>query len=292
MTQPIVFVCYSHRDSSDLTDLKRFLDPLVQRGVFALWSDLELKPGFEWEKTIEDVIKEASVAVLLVSQNFLNSAYINGEELPAILQAAEAGKLKIAPLFVGESLAEHEAMTFQTGTSGKPFLLTRWEGLNSPRQPLSKVPENERDAELKPIATKLVKIAKEVVSKPHAKRHPARTDREGRPEVTLHLRIDGNQLHRTFASYYGPILKSTTTEFHALVRSSHEPWHPEELFLALFDSETDCVKLLQQLLERDSQLTPVSLGGARIRLVTDDPRLLSQPWSRAKWQQHNLFEAG
>ncbi len=46
-------------------------------------------------------IDKAQIAVLLVSQWFLNSDYIENTELPRIIARKEQGKLEIVPILVG-----------------------------------------------------------------------------------------------------------------------------------------------------------------------------------------------
>ena len=66
------------------------------------WYDRQgLLPGDEFRQRIEDEIDRADVALLLVSQGFLNSDFIESVELPRIQARAERGELAVVPLLAG-----------------------------------------------------------------------------------------------------------------------------------------------------------------------------------------------
>jgi hypothetical protein len=87
--RPMVFVSYAHKDARWLTELKRFLEPDLSRGVIELWDDTMIEPGREWRGAIEEALATCTVAVLLVTQMYVASDYISKRELPGLLKAAE-----------------------------------------------------------------------------------------------------------------------------------------------------------------------------------------------------------
>ena len=62
-----------------------------------------IQPGTQWKAEIAR-LSLAKVAVLLVSQRFLASDFIANDELPPLLQAAEADGLTILWVAVDENL--------------------------------------------------------------------------------------------------------------------------------------------------------------------------------------------
>jgi hypothetical protein len=87
VTKPI-FISYSHKDAEWLDKLKQFLQPLENKNLIRVWDDTEIRPGAEWLAEIGNALGSARVAVFLVTQDFLNSPFIQSKELPALVDAA------------------------------------------------------------------------------------------------------------------------------------------------------------------------------------------------------------
>ena len=88
-----LFISYSHEDEDWLEKIREFLTGLEQQGLIEFWDDRELEAGKPWNEQILNALDSAEAGVLLVSQKFLNSSYINDTELPKLLEGAnEKGK--------------------------------------------------------------------------------------------------------------------------------------------------------------------------------------------------------
>ncbi len=98
MTQPIVFISYSHEDEKEKDQLLAQLDVLQRAGLIGLWSDDQIGAGADWEAEINQAITQAKVAILLVSANFLTSDFILGKEVPPLLRRCESEGLIIFPV--------------------------------------------------------------------------------------------------------------------------------------------------------------------------------------------------
>lgn len=147
-----IFVSYAHEDKAKLEELKKFLevpdDKLEhwESDKLKLWDDSRIKPGDEWEREIESALAQARIAVLLVTQDFLASSYIQEKELPVLLGAQKAGELKL--LWIAWSPS-----TFKT-TELAPI-----EALNKPERPLTTIDRAPRDTALVDIAEKIRQAA-------------------------------------------------------------------------------------------------------------------------------------
>jgi hypothetical protein len=93
----LIFFSYSHneRDREILAAIKKALGPIFQGQTIEMWDDSHIEPGQEWEKEIENALARAKGAVLIVSQDFLNSTFIYNEELPVILKGVEEEGVKL-----------------------------------------------------------------------------------------------------------------------------------------------------------------------------------------------------
>ncbi len=112
---PQIFVSYSHHDSGWRERL--FADYVKSTlGVTRIWTDAWLRSGEHWEAEIERRLQSSTVAVLLVSPNFLASDFISTREYPQIIARARAGKLRVLwiPLNVSrETLSAQRAELIQ-----------------------------------------------------------------------------------------------------------------------------------------------------------------------------------
>lgn len=135
-TDRAVFISYAHEDSKWLDRLKVHFRPLVRRAQLDLWDDSRIGPGEAWHTEISKAIARASVAIPMVSADFLASDFIASNELPPLLHRAAEGGLVIVPLIVSPCLfAEHTE-------------LSRYQCVNSPDRPLSGMSPTDAEATL------------------------------------------------------------------------------------------------------------------------------------------------
>ena len=137
-----IFISYSHHDAKWLDLLLKHLAFLQQQGV-EIWTDREIDPGDRWRVEIQDALATARVAVLLVTPAFLASPFIQNDELPALLRAAESEGLVIFWIPVEPSSYEqYEIKKFQAAHT-------------PPDKALSILPSGKRNEALVAIASKL-----------------------------------------------------------------------------------------------------------------------------------------
>jgi hypothetical protein len=137
-----IFISYSHKDRIWLEKFQTMLKPLMKNETLVSWDDTCIKPGTKWKEAIEDNLRNSSVALLLVSPDFLASDFITNNELPALLENAEKKGLTIlwvatrASMYKSTSIAEYQAA-------------------HDPSKPLSSLSDAQLDSELVEICTKI-----------------------------------------------------------------------------------------------------------------------------------------
>lgn len=120
-----IFVSYSHKDEKWLNRLQVHLKPLQRSDKITLWDDTLIKPGEKWREAIKRALEETKVAILLISADFLASDFINSDELPQLLSAAETEGVVILPVVLSASRFE------------KIGNLSRYQSVNPPSRPLN-----------------------------------------------------------------------------------------------------------------------------------------------------------
>ncbi len=137
-----LFISYSHKDSKWLEELSKFLKGLEKQDI-ALWDDRQIKASALWREEINKALAEAKAALLLISQDFLDSDFITQKELPFLLKKAEEEGLKIFWIPVRPSTVKHSPIAdFQAA-------------VDNPSIAIAKLRKTEREEQLVRIYEKL-----------------------------------------------------------------------------------------------------------------------------------------
>ena len=142
-TKPL-FISYSHKDTEWLGKLRKWLKPLEQKGLVKIWDDREIKAGDQWAEEIRNSLSSAKVAVLLVTQDFLTSDFISGQELPKLLQVAKSDGVEIFWIAVSSSTVEDTE-------------ISKFQAVNNPAEPLDLLVESKQNQEFRHIYEKIKK---------------------------------------------------------------------------------------------------------------------------------------
>ena len=81
-----IFISYAHKDEEWKDRLVKQLKVLELEGFCDIWDDRQIRVGDDWKPGIETALKEADIAILMVSADFLVSNFIRTEEVPRILE--------------------------------------------------------------------------------------------------------------------------------------------------------------------------------------------------------------
>lgn len=100
-----VFISYSPVDINHLNMLLLYLRTLERLGLITIFTHEALPPGTLWHETTQAEISNTAVAILLVTQDYLDSEALMEDELPKLLaRAEEEDGTAILPLLVRPSM--------------------------------------------------------------------------------------------------------------------------------------------------------------------------------------------
>jgi hypothetical protein len=99
----LVFISYSHANKVHVALVRKYLQTLEKVGIIKLWSDTEILAGDRWSSKIDEALQCAGAAVLMVTEEFLGSAFIQDVEVAALLERAEKFGTKIFWIHVDPS---------------------------------------------------------------------------------------------------------------------------------------------------------------------------------------------
>jgi hypothetical protein len=282
MPRDRVFISYSHQDEAFLQAFRVHLKPWEDREQLEIWSDHKIKTSQDWHQTIQDALQATAVAVLLISPDFLASEYICREELPYLLRAREEDEIDLACLYIRDSIVDNNDTTFEVTLSTGETLsvkLTRYQGLNDPRNVVAAMSPSARDTLYKQAAAELRALITRRM--PRAARAPTGK----RFELTVQLKLSGSHLTRTYVHHYGRIAQQ---------RSAWQwmatPDTGAALFDTLFESQAQCDKILQVLFA--SELARPLRYPVRVRIQTEAPVLAGLPWANMTWEGNALRDYG
>jgi TIR domain len=146
-----IFVCYSHEDAKWFKRLQVHLKPLEQQDLIELWDYAKIAVGTKWKEELQTVIQSSTMALLIVSANFLASDFIANHELPELLLRAETKGVTIMPIVV-------------TPCGFKDSEIGEFQSINPPSKALSTMRSSEQDE----IFVKLVNAIRQKLIKGNA----------------------------------------------------------------------------------------------------------------------------
>jgi hypothetical protein len=141
-----VFVSYSHVDEEWLKRLQVHLKPLERQGLVERWDDTRIAAGQKWKGEIKNAIDSAAVAILLISADFLASDFIDKNELPPLLSAAEDEGTTILPLIVGHC------------RFSKTENLSQFQAVNPPSEPLIRMSKADQEQTFVSLADRVEQV--------------------------------------------------------------------------------------------------------------------------------------
>lgn len=121
-TKNQIFISYSHTDEKWLGVLCKYLKQFEDNGLLDIWNDQKIVFGSDWLNEIKQRLDSAKIFILLVSTDFINSDFIQNNELPKILNKAENDDTLIIPIIVKRCTYElTDLKRFQSANHSKPL---------------------------------------------------------------------------------------------------------------------------------------------------------------------------
>lgn len=140
-----IFISYSHADELWLGLVRKHLRPLERNHKLQIFADDNIKAGELWRNRIDTELTQAKVAIMLVSADFLASNWINTQELPSLLAAAERKGTILIPIIVRPC-----------AFTDSP--LAAYQALNNPAIPLSSMSSAQQDQMMVKLLKELIEI--------------------------------------------------------------------------------------------------------------------------------------
>jgi hypothetical protein len=95
-----VFFSYSHADEALRDRLEKHLSMLKRQGVIDVWHDRRLPPGDHIDHGISEHLERADLILLLVSPDFLDSAYCYDLEMTRVMERHTVGATRVLPVIL------------------------------------------------------------------------------------------------------------------------------------------------------------------------------------------------
>lgn len=98
-----IFISFAEADLDTKEELVKHLAVRTRAGDVELWSADQIPAGSDWQKEVEDMIRRADAALLLISADFLADTIIQDVHVPALLARYGSGSLPVIPVLLRAS---------------------------------------------------------------------------------------------------------------------------------------------------------------------------------------------
>ena len=95
-----VFISYAHKDDRWRERVVEQRGVLAKQGLLDVWDDRKIGAGDAWFDQIQEHMRSAKVAILLISPSFLTSDFILTHEVPKLFDRHAESGMHIYPLLI------------------------------------------------------------------------------------------------------------------------------------------------------------------------------------------------
>jgi hypothetical protein len=126
------------------------------------WADTRISEGHLWQPEIERALAAATVAVLLISQDYLDSNFIVHTEVPPLVDRALSDGLILLPVFLSPCMVDQISIPLP---NGRQIRLNEFQGFGSPRRTLREMELGRQEREWTRVAERLVELTAQAESR-------------------------------------------------------------------------------------------------------------------------------
>ncbi|MET3018363.1 leucine-rich repeat domain-containing protein [Flavobacterium hydatis] len=143
-----IFISYSHKDKIWLEKVQTHIKVLKHQTEFdfEVWDDNKIAAGDKWKDEITKALNRAKVAILIVSTDFLASDFIQGKEIPELLNNANENGTILLSIIVRPCRFSN-----QIGISDL-------QAVNAPSEALSGLSEHEQEKVLLKLTERIEQL--------------------------------------------------------------------------------------------------------------------------------------
>jgi len=95
-----LFYSYAHEDEEWRRALEKHLSLMKNQSLIEGWSDRDIQAGGEWEEKISNQLHEATIILLLISPDFMASAYCYSIEMKEAMKRQTTGEAVVIPIII------------------------------------------------------------------------------------------------------------------------------------------------------------------------------------------------
>ena len=110
MTERYTFVCYAHDDA----DFARALTRAMTEHGLSMWLDIDIVPGADWDRTIDERLRECATVLIVLSPAAVASAEVRGELRAALTLDKPIVPLLYQPCEIPRQLQNVQYLDFTT----------------------------------------------------------------------------------------------------------------------------------------------------------------------------------
>ena len=156
-----IFICYSSKDLEYKNILLDFLHNPIKNKKINVWHDHLIAPDEIWDDSIKSKLNNADIVIILVSQNAINSKYINEEELAITLKRHKNNEVKIFPILIKHCTYKNWYIYTKNQSSNEGTNMSKFQffpKVNGSLKPFSKWKKSKRNKYWVKLQEKLMRV--------------------------------------------------------------------------------------------------------------------------------------